>query len=174
MRSSFNQLLAALASFDLLYLFTMLLEGVSISFSFRYFERMFKMLLNENVLSCKRNMWILFSCIFFVCHHYFTCRPWSVSNLLKLSCWDDDMGDMGVSNRRSLGFVQIWQERGEEGKGRANSKAGQGRICRRRTIGQNQFPQSATRALSQNISICLFALSSWHQQGSYHETAKPK
>ena len=30
MRSSFNQLLAALASFDLLYLFTMLLEGVSI------------------------------------------------------------------------------------------------------------------------------------------------
>ena len=29
MRSSFNQLLAALASFDLLYLFTMLLEGVS-------------------------------------------------------------------------------------------------------------------------------------------------
>ena len=92
MRSSFNQLLAALASFDLLYLFTMLLEGVSISFSFRYFERMFKMLLNENVLSCKRNMWILFSCIFFVCHHYFTCRPWSVSNLLKLSCWDDDMG----------------------------------------------------------------------------------
>ena len=65
--------------------------------------------------------------------------------------------DIGVSNRRSLGFVQIWQERGgEEGKGRANSKAGQGRICRRRTIGQNQFPQSATRALSQNISICLF------------------
>ena len=30
MRSSFNQLLAALASFDLLYLFTMLLEGVNI------------------------------------------------------------------------------------------------------------------------------------------------
>ena len=34
MRSSFNQLLAALASFDLLYLFTMLLEGVSIGLFF--------------------------------------------------------------------------------------------------------------------------------------------
>ena len=34
MRSSFNQLLAALASFDLLYLFTMLLEGVSNVFLF--------------------------------------------------------------------------------------------------------------------------------------------
>ena len=83
MRSSFNQLLAALASFDLLYLFTMLLEGVSSSFSFLYFERMSKM---KKTYSCKRNIWIVLSCIFFVCHHYFTCRPWSVVYLLKLSC----------------------------------------------------------------------------------------
>ena len=43
MRSSFNQLLAALASFDLLYLFTMLLEGVSISFFSLYYEMVSKM-----------------------------------------------------------------------------------------------------------------------------------
>ena len=117
MRSSFNQLLAALASFDLLYLFTMLLEGVSISFSFRYFERMFKMLLNENVLSCKRNMWILFSCIFFVCHHYFTCRPWSVSNLLKLSCWDDDDTRYGSIKSQIAWFCPDLAREGGGGEG---------------------------------------------------------
>ena len=120
-----------------------------------------------------------------ICGFYFLASFLCVITILPADlevfpiCWSCPVGmmmirDMGVSNRRSLGFVQIWQERGEERKRRANSKAGQGRICRRRTIGQNQFPQSATRALSQNISICLFALSSWHQQGSYRETSKPK
>ena len=42
MRSSFNQLLAALASFDLLYLFTMLLEGVNIT------DFLFSALLNSD------------------------------------------------------------------------------------------------------------------------------
>ena len=121
-----------------------------------------------------------YSCEKEICELYFLCVVTILPADLEVFpiCWSCPprkmIRDMGVSNRRSLGFVQIWQERGEEGKGRANSKAGQGRICRRRTIGQNQFPQSATRALSQNISICLFPLSSWHQQGSYHETAKPK
>ena len=85
MRSSFNQLLAALASFDLLYLFTMLLEGVSSSFSFLYFERMSKMKKTYSWVLQKKYLNVL-SCIFFVCHHYFTCRPWSVVYLLKLSC----------------------------------------------------------------------------------------
>ena len=135
MRSSFNQLLAALASFDLLYLFTMLLEGVSSSFSFLYFERMSKMK--------KTYSWVLqkkyFECVILHLFLYVTTILPADLEVLFI-CWSSPVRkmilDIGVSNRRSLGFVQIWQERGEEGKGRATSKAGQGRICRRRTIGQ--------------------------------------
>ena len=99
MRSSFNQLLAALASFDLLYLFTMLLEGVSwfecqfyvsnsswvryLTFTHSNFFQVLKYFLGPKFgLMCfflPTNLFFPWRC------HLFTCEPWNVANLSELS-----------------------------------------------------------------------------------------